>query len=246
MSDKDLMVKNNNNFVIPVMDSSVAKAMDEEMDGLPRSFTRVKIPSGGSTIFEIPADDADGPEMAKEVIGVIVDHHPINAYWPDKYAGGNNPPDCSSIDGKFGTGNPGGSCKNCPYNQFGSAADGIGKACKNMHRIYILRSGEMLPLLLTLPPTSLKPFGDYVLKRIITKGYRTHEVITKITLKKVQNSAGISYSQAQFSMVAPLNTEEKEFMRKFSESIKAVTRQIAIDEYEEDAPPPQNGEEMPF
>jgi len=243
MSDKkDLMVKEEN-FVVPVMDNNIAQAMGEEMEGLPMTFTRVKIPTGGGLAFEIPGDDADNPEMAKEIIGVIVDHHPINAYWADKYSGGNNPPDCSSMDGKIGVGTPGGNCKTCPYNQFGS--DGAGKACKNMHRIYILRSGEAFPLLLTLPPTSIKNFGDYVLKRVISKGYRTYEVITKITLKRAQNSTGISYSQAQFSLVAPLGTEEKEFMRRYSENIKAVTRQLVVDEYE-DAPPPQNGEEMPF
>ncbi len=243
MSDKkDLMIKEEN-FVMPVMDNNIAQAMGEEMEGLPMTFTRVKIPTGGGLAFEIPGDDADNPEMAKEIIGVIVDHHPINAYWADKYSGGNNPPDCSSMDGKIGVGTPGGNCKTCPYNQFGS--DGAGKACKNMHRIYILRSGEAFPLLLTLPPTSIKNFGDYVLKRVISKGYRTYEVITKITLKRAQNSTGISYSQAQFSLVAPLGTEEKEFMRRYSENIKAVTRQLVVDEYE-DAPPPQNGEEMPF
>jgi hypothetical protein len=243
MSDKkDLMIKEEN-FVMPVMDNNIAQAMGEEMEGLPMTFTRVKIPTGGGLAFEIPGDDADNPEMAKEIIGVIVDHHPINAYWADKYSGGNNPPDCSSMDGKIGVGTPGGNCKTCPYNQFGS--DGAGKACKNMHRIYILRSGEAFPLLLTLPPTSIKNFGDYVLKRVISKGCRTYEVITKITLKRAQNSTGISYSQAQFSLVAPLGTEEKEFMRRYSENIKAVTRQLVVDEYE-DAPPPQDGEEMPF
>jgi hypothetical protein len=34
-------------------------------------------------------------------------------------------------------------------------------------------------------------------------------------------------------------------MRRYSENIKAVTRQLVVDEYE-DAPPPQDGEEMPF
>lgn len=177
------------NFKVPALNADMSAAMSEEMDGLTTDFDRVKIPTGGSVAFEVPGDDSDNPDMAKEIIGIIVDHHPINAYWEQKFEGQNNAPDCSSIDGKCGVGTPGGPCSRCPMGQWGSAVNsdgtqGKGKACKNMHRIYILRSGEMLPLLLTLPPTSLKPFSNYMAKRIICKGHRPYEVITKVTLKK--------------------------------------------------------------
>lgn len=242
---KDLMLKEENMFVLPAGNSvDIAQAMGEEMEGLPMSFTRIKIPAGGGLSFEVPGDDPERPEMAQELVGVIVDHHPVNAYWKDKYSGGNTPPDCSSMDGKIGIGQPGGNCRTCPFNQFGS--DGAGKACKNMHRIYILRSGEIFPMLLTLPPTSLKNFGDYVLKRVIAKGYRTNEVITKITLTRAKNANGITYSQAQFTLVEPLSDEQRAFMRQFSESIKANTRQLAVESLEEEyyAPPAQS-EEVP-
>ncbi|OJF16351.1 MAG: hypothetical protein A6D91_12045 [Bacillaceae bacterium G1] len=219
------------NFGFPVANTA-ADGMDEEMEGLQESleFDRVKIPSGGGLMFEVPSDNPDEPEMVKELVGVIVDHHPVNAYWPEQYSGQGNPPACSSLDGKVGIGNPGGVCKNCPYNQWGSDPSGSGgKACKNMHRIYLLRQGEMFPLLLTLPPTSIKPFSNYIAKRVVGRSKRSYSVVTKITLKREQNKNGISYSQAQFSVAGELSPEETAKAAEYAKGIKAITRTIGVE-----------------
>jgi hypothetical protein len=235
---KDLVVKENN-FVVASMNSDIAQAMSEEMDGLQVDFDRVKIPTGGGLAFEVPGDDPDSPDMEKELVGVIVDHHPVNAYWENKFEGQNNPPDCSSMDGKQGLNPNTGeirNCKTCPLNQFGSAEDGRGKACKNMHRVYLLRSGEMFPVLITLPPTSIKPLSNYIAKRVLAIGKRTTEVITKISLKKAQNSSGIIYSQVQFAKVEDLDPEIAEQIRQYSQGIKAITRQVQIEQDEDFEP----------
>lgn len=226
-------------FNLPAL-NDMSALVGEEMDGLTIEFDRVKIPSGGGLAFEVPGEDPDAPDTVKEIIGVIVDHHPVNAFWADKYAGQNNPPDCSSMDGKTGVvlGNVTGAtgekraCNSCPYNDWGSDENG-GKACKNMHRIYILREGEMFPLLLTLPPTSLKNFSNYLAKRVLTKGKRSHEVITKVSLKKATNRTGITYSQATFNLVGILNPETAKKMAEYAAEIKPITRRLAVaaDEY---------------
>lgn len=224
-------------FNLPALNSGLSQAMAEEMDGLQISFDRVKIPSGGGLAFEVPGDDPDNPDTVKEIVGVIVDHHPVNAFWADRYAGQNNPPDCSALDGKVGmvrgsaTGAAGERrpCNSCPYNEWGSAEEGGGKACKNMHRIYILREGEAFPLLLTLPPTSIKNFADYLAKRVLAKGRRSFDVITKITLKKAVNSTGITYSQAVFSVAGLLGPEAAKTMAEYAAGIKAITRNVAVE-----------------
>ena len=225
------------NFELPVLSDDMAAAMAEELDGLQLSFPRVKIPSGGGLAFEVPGDDPENPDTEKEIIGVIVDHHPVNAYWADKYAGANNPPDCSSMDGKVGMDQDGNRkpCNSCAMNEWGTAEEGRGKACKNMHRVYILREGEMLPLLLTLPPTSLKNLSDYLGLRVITKGLRSYGVITKVSLKKAQNANGINYSQAVFALAGKLSPEQTKAMSEYSQGIRTITRQLAIqaDEYEQ-------------
>ncbi len=218
------------NFGLPVMTGEMGQAFKEEMDGLPTGgFDRVKVPSGGSLAWEVP-DENGNPEPVKEIVGVIIDHYPVNAYWEDKYSGQNNPPDCSSLDAKTGhdkDGNPQ-ICAACHFNQFGSSPDG-GKACKNMHRLYILRRGQTYPIQLTLPPTSLRPMGDYIAKRVLGRSKRSFDVVTKIGLKKAKNKGGIEYSEATFAVDGFLSSDEAQQAAQYSSYIKGITRKIGIE-----------------
>lgn len=219
----------------------------EEMDGLGFTFERIKIPSGGGLAFEIPGEDDDEPDLVKEIEGVIVFHHPVNAYWAEAYTGQNNPPDCASTDGRYGEGEPGGICQTCLNNQFGS--DGTnGKLCKNMRRIYILQEGEMFPLLLTLPPTSLGNFSRYISRGILQKGLRSHKVITKVALKKATSSGGINYSQATFRLAGVLPEGIAREMEKYGNFIKEVSSGVTIDtaEYNTNGADTEIKEETPF
>lgn len=178
----------------------------EECQGLEFSFDRVKFPAGGGTTFEVPSDESAEGEPVKELTGVIIYNHPSNVYYQSKYAGGKNPPDCSSFDGVMGIGNPGGYCADCPYNKFGSG-EGKGKLCKNKRTLYLLRPGERFPLTISLPVGSIKSFAQYV-KSQLSKGRRISNVVTKISLKKAVNASGITYSQAVFTFDRVLTQEE--------------------------------------
>ena len=213
-------------FIIPSANNEIMECIGTELEGLQVSLDKCKIPAGGGLAFEVPGDDPDSPDSVKEIIGVIIDHYPLNSYWTEKYTGQNVAPNCFSTDSHTGIGTPGGECARCPYNKFGSGEDGQSKACKNSHRLYILRSGELYPLVLTVPPTSLKPLSDYLAKRIVTKGLRSYGVVTKLTLKKATNSTGISYSQVQFALVEKLTAEQAETMKAYGESLKSITRNI--------------------
>lgn len=231
MSKNELAVTAEN-FNLQVLAGDMAEAIAEEMDGLGTiPFDMVKIPSGGSLAFEVPTDDEDNPDTVKELVGVILYHHPVNGYWKNKYDGQNNQPNCASYDGKTGVDTETGECTNCAtckYNQFGSGEDGNGKACKNMHRLYFLREGNPVPLLINLPPTSLKSLRDYVGKKVVLKGLRSYEAITKITLKKEQSSGNITYSKAVFTLAGTLTGEKKEMAKQYAESIKASNQSVEI------------------
>ena len=113
---------------LTLADLDFTTMVSEELDGLDIAPEKIKIPSGGVTVFEIPSMDSDEAESVKEFSGVILHQHALNMYYNSKYTGGSNPPDCGSYDGVTGIGEPGGNCKKCPLNQYGSGDNG-GKAC---------------------------------------------------------------------------------------------------------------------
>lgn len=222
----ELTTTNNATFALAAIDADVMDAIQEELQGLGQiPFDTVKVPSGGGIMFELPGDDPENPDMTKELVGVILHHHPVNSYWADSYTGGNTPPDCASFDGvtgvMFETGEVT-SCATCPRNQFGSGKDGVGKACKNAHRLYILREGEMLPTIFNIPPTGIKAFKEYIAKRIVLKGKRAHKVVTKITLKKAQNAGGIAYSAPVFGKVGDLAPEQASSLAPTIDMVKQM------------------------
>ena len=228
-------MKNNENKALTTHNSAFAAlknfnlndALSEELSGLSGSFERIKIPAGGTTVFEIPGENPDSPETVKEFSAVILHHHPLNAYYTNKYTGGSNPPDCGSFDGVTGIGSPGGECAKCPYNRFGSGENGA-KACKNRRRIYLLREGEIFPLILSLPTGSLKDFTRYIM-RLLSKGKKSNSVVTKFTLKKATNNSGIAYSQAQFSVDRDLTGEEFALISGLTEQVKAFSVRVGYD-----------------
>ena len=128
----------NNAGFLALKNCNLSDTLNEELAGLTVSFDRIKIPSGGGTVFEIPGDNPDEPETVKEFSAVILYQHALNAYYKNEYTGGSNPPDCGSYDGFVGEGTPSGQCRSCPLNQYGSGKNGA-KACKNRRRLYLLR-----------------------------------------------------------------------------------------------------------
>jgi hypothetical protein len=212
---------------LALADFNMNTALAEELDGLESGFDRVKIPSGGSTMYELPGDEADEPETVKEFSAVILHHHPVLQYYKEKYTGGSNPPDCGSLDGVTGEGDPGGVCAKCPLAQFGSG-ENSGKACKNRRRLFLLREGEIFPLILSLPTGSLKEFSRYI-KRLLSRGNKSNMVVTRFTLKKATNSSGIAYSQAAFAVDRPLTAEEQALIGRLTEQVKAYSRRIGFD-----------------
>lgn len=228
---KELTTTNQTEFIIPTENNEIPV---DELDGFTLSFNKVKIPAGGTTAFEVPGDDPENPDIEKELKVIIVDQYASNAFYKNAYDGTENAPDCFSNDGHQGINKDGEiiNCDNCPNNRYGSAIDGIGKACKNMRKVYILRSGDTFPMLLTLPATSLAPFGKY-LQRIVSKGLRPCDVITKISLKKAESKGGITYAQATFTMEEVLPPEMREKVRKYAAGMKKTTRISRVEDFTE-------------
>ena len=227
------------NFVLPTaLDSDFSSEdLADDMDGLQMTMQRVKIPGGGNLQFEIRGDDPDNPDYERKLVGVILYHHLANAYWPEGSEYDDSvPPLCQSFDGKQGYGEPGGVCAACAFNQFGSTANGSGKACKNMRQIYLLRSGEYLPLQLSLPPTSLRPFNDFMNLAFVARRRPSYSAIVEIGLKRAE-SGGYTYSVATFRKVRDLEGEGlaavKSYAANFKEQVKSLLAQ-RVENYKSD------------
>lgn len=230
------MATNKENAIVPAEAGYLTEAIDlkalfsEELDGLRPTFEHIKIPAGGGLAYEVPGDDPESPDTVKEFSAVVLYHHPINSYYKEKYNGGNTPPDCGSIDGKTGIESETGECKacaDCPLAKFGSGENG-GMACKQKRRIYLLREGEILPVIMTIPTGSLPEFTKYI-TRLVAKGNRANSVVTKFTLKKAQNSTGIAYSQVVCSVDRVLTPDEKKNISAMTEQVKALAGTVSIE-----------------
>ncbi len=204
-----------------------------EMDGLSAAFEQIKIPIGGMTYFEMPSDDPEKPETVKEFSAVILHHHPMRAYYKEKYTGGSTPPDCGSFDAVEGTGNPGGNCGDCLYNQFGTGENNA-KACKERRRLYLLLEGEMFPMMLSLPTGSLKEFSRYLM-RCLPKWGKSSAGITHFSLVKAVNKGGIAFTKVQFRMERPLTEEEQAEIEPLVLNVKAMSQTLTVETMVEQA-----------
>lgn len=229
-------------------DFNLAEALASEMSGMDITFDRISVPAAGGQAFEVPGEMPGETAMVKDFKGVILCHHPMFSYYRERFTGGNNPPDCGSYDGITGIGNPGGVCARCPLNVYGSGENG-GKACKNKRRVYVLREGELIPVLLTLPTGSIKEFNVYI-QQLLAKGNRSYSVVTKFSLVKATNAKGITYSKVVFTAASKLSPEELPYVKAMSEQITKYASNVAYDDAPRELIDPVTGEvydpENPF
>ena len=215
-------------FILPTAMGTNAPSDDlsEDMEGLRLTFPKVKIPGGGVLQFEMESDNPERPDYVPELEGILLFNHPANSYWPEgeEYED-NTPPLCQSVDGKIGYGNPGGLCASCGFNEFGSAGNKRGKACKNMRTLYLLRSGELLPLQISLPPTSIRPYNAFYNAVFALRRRPIYSSVIQIGLKKA-SSNGHNYSVATFCEVRNLFGQELEAVKAYAEGFREQVRSM--------------------
>jgi hypothetical protein len=180
---------------------------------------RIKVPAGGGTAWTIQT--LDGEELLKELVGIIISWRDTRAHWsvPMEESDGNMPPDCYSLDARIGEGKPGGDCHKCPLAQFGSDPKGEGQACKLIRQLFLIREGNMLPEIVSLPPSSVKPARQYFL-RLASKGVPTYGVVTKIGLEKTKNGQGIAYAKATLTSGGRLPPEQAQRAKDYAAMIE--------------------------
>lgn len=236
--------ENDSQYLAILNDSEfdVAEVLSENLDGGLDAFQlpRIKMPTSAATSWTVPT--IDGPETQKYIEGILIYQKTWRTYWQHSFGEGeaNQPPDCSSKDGKVGVGNPGGPCKTCAYAQWGSGKDGNGQACRQIKALFILMPGDLLPTLVMAPPTSIRSVTDWL--ALVTsksrKPYWMSEI--KLGLVKDRNSGGIEYSKIEVDGSRIISPEEATAIKEYRD---AILPHIAEMDVVIDAPETQPSEE---
>lgn len=170
------------------------------------------IPKGAVTPHSIPkftVPTLEGSEEVENIVGVVVSNREMRRYYPGEYDGGSDPPVCVSNDMETGIGHPGGSCRECPLAQWGSKdpANGDGKgaqACQHRRVLTLIRPDDILPFVVDLPPTSLKPALAFFC-RLLSRDVAPEEVVISIGLEMGRSS--FKNAEATFKVVERLPPE---------------------------------------
>ncbi len=227
---KELMKKETAFVIFHTKLEQIREAMEANVgDGglTAGDFDHIKVPAGGGTAWTIQG--LDGEEILKEVAGIVVAWRDTRAYWsvPMEQSDGSTPPDCYSLDARTGTGKPGGDCHKCPLAQFGSDAGGPGQACKLVRQLFLIREENLLPEIVNLPPSSIKPARQYFL-RLASKGVPCYSVITRIGLEKTKNAQGIVYSRATFASGGRLSAEQARRAKEYAAMIEPFLKAAPV------------------
>lgn len=241
----DLATIDNNGLAVSHAD--LATALAEEMGFGSQlggsGFDRVKVPSGGGLMWELPGANPDDPEVVKELRGVVVDDHFISSLWlgddgkAAAFTGGNSHPDAIWFEVRpneiVGVLNDRARAAGCqenidadPFNQWGSGANGNGKAAKQSYRLYLQRQDDIAPLQITLPPASVGNWLKFKRHIMATHKCFIPAAVVSLTLKKADSAGGVSYSQVQFNLAEKLGDEAAHANLLQREALRSVTRVV--------------------
>jgi hypothetical protein len=97
-------------------------------------------------------------------------------------------------------------CEACPLAQFGSGKNQRGQACRQNRLVFLLTQDSALPIVIKVPPSSLKLVQGFLLK-MSGKAIKPWGAVLAFELRKTQNSGGIDYSEIVPKFVAQLDPD---------------------------------------
>lgn len=191
---------------LPVnMEEVIKKALQEQKKHL-GALPSNKIATKGKE-FKLP----DGQTSPGPMQVVVLDYVWFMVNYPGVY-NSNNPqqPNCFAI-GRIGPDDESRAlqphetaadpqhenCKDCPKNEWKSAATGNGKACKNQRRLLVLpvdADKDSEPMTLYVSPGALKNFDAYVSRIGSEHGILPVQAITEISFDKNQTYPSLQFT----------------------------------------------------
>jgi hypothetical protein len=162
------------------------------------------VKSGERTVLKNPKDP---DSAATSIEAVIVNANKglakvfyLKGYDPESSE--KQKPDCYSTDGVAPASDAQNAqskkCATCIHNQYGSAKQGKGKACSDTKRLAIAAVDQINePMLLRIPPASLKSLGEYI-KFLDNRDADFDQVVTKISFDMDAESPKLAFKALGF------------------------------------------------
>lgn len=231
--EKYAIAKVDTNDLLETIKANVGDAQINE-----RNLDRVKMPGAGSTTWSVPT--LDGDVDTKELVGVVIYSKLVRAYWQTSYdeGEGNDVPDCSSPDSTFAfppgefvppathdDDHGGFACATCALAKFGSGDDGRGQACQQKRLLFMLTANDVLPFVVALAPTSLKPASDYML-RLTRAGVPYWKVGTRVTLDRYNDPK--PHARAVFTKAFDLSDSDVEAIRSYRDALVPALSSLTV------------------
>lgn len=193
----------------PVDEGDAGKWGSGQAQGFPVISTKGKvfhIRRGDET--ELVTNPADPDEPATFINVVVIDTHPGTAktFYKGKYVeGSDDKPTCYSNDGIAPAPDAADrqfkNCALCPRNQWGSRITEDGKKakeCSDVKRLAVCPSDlPNDPMLIRVPPTSLKAWDKYV-EMLRKRGYLPEHMITKISFDHTVSHQAVLFKPVNF------------------------------------------------
>ncbi|KKN79823.1 hypothetical protein LCGC14_0336780 [marine sediment metagenome] len=195
-------------------------------DVKPEDLITIKLPTGGSITWLIPTTEGETSTLVLE--GILVHIAMRRAYWKE---GNEGFPDCRAIDARIGVGDPGGDCSACPNAVFGTKInkDGSksgGQACNLRRLLFMVREGDLLPIVIDTPATSLVPVKNWLIA-ITSRGLFYYQFLTRLEL----TAAGSG--QEKYAIVKPscgplLSPEATEKILNYAKTLQEVFSAVEV------------------
>jgi hypothetical protein len=80
----------------------------------------------------------------------------------------------------------------------------------------------------SISPASLKAAKGYMVA-LVSRGIPLHAVMTKITLERTKNAAGIDYARAKFAMGERLGAEHAAQVEAYASSMRGLFSAVRIE-----------------
>jgi len=208
--------------------TAIKEVMAENFeDGFDDPFVleTITVPEGKGTVWT----REDG-ESSPVLQGIIINKLTVRGWWQNTDTIDNSPPDCSSFGGKYGVMTTGDEpkvirCITCPKNQWGTGPKGKGKACAEKRWLFVLLRNELLPSILSVPPSSLKMFQKYM-RLLTSKAIPYWTVVTEFGIQKEKNADGQPYSQIVFKNIGSLPEDKIAGIKAYRESFQPVIESL--------------------